>query len=201
MMTSLMVIFVLLLVNYLGGRQSEIQVARSKTVAMKESLAAALKNGSEVRDVAVEKLDDYTLVVIIPEDKLQFEIGRNKLNRNSVKFLSEFVPILLRHYAKFESDVSFINVEGHTDNKLRPNAANEYYNWDLSMERASAVMKFIFNFDKESEVSKNFKKISLFGGRGPIDCKVGPVAADADRKMCRTVNFKIRLRSSEESKA
>jgi flagellar motor protein MotB len=200
MMTSLMVIFVLLLVNYLGNRQDEIQIARSKTDEMQEKLTTKLKDAL-VEGVEVKKLDNYNLVVIVPEDKLQFETGKNELNDSATEFLSKFVPALLDIYVAFEDDVSLINVEGHSDNKLRKDAANEYYNWDLSQERASAVMKFIFNLRKGSLENEKFKSIALFGGRGPIECQYPEQADELLRKTCRTVKFKIRLKSSEEAKA
>jgi len=199
MMTSLMVIFVLLLVNYLGGRQEEIAIARSKTDEMQEQLTQKLKEAF-VDGVEVRKIDNYNLVVIIPEDKLQFETGKNQLNDPSINFLSRFVPALLGTYLSFENDVSLINVEGHTDKKLRRDAANEYYNWDLSQERASAVMKYIFNLRKGTNETERFKGIALFGGRGPIECQYSEEAEEALRKTCRTVKFKIRMKSSEEVK-
>ncbi|MCC6932573.1 MAG: OmpA family protein [Deltaproteobacteria bacterium] len=205
MMTSLMVIFVLLLVNYLGNRQSEIAQARSKTDEMQSQFSIKLREAL-INDVKVQKIDDYNLVVIVPEDKLQFESGMNQLNDAASIFLNQFVPVLLETYKQFESDVSLINVEGHTDKKLKENAANKYYNWDLSQERASAVMKFMFNYRKEASDSSavdidNFKQIALFGGRGPIECPYSEQDDEALRKTCRTVKFKIRLKSSEESKA
>ena len=212
MMTSLMVIFVLLLVNYLGSRQDEvkavilenaqrteqIQAARSKTDEMQEQLAVKLRQGL-VDGIKVEKLDNYNLVVIVPEDKLQFEIGKNVLNEAAIAFLSRFIPIFLGVYLQFESDVSLVNVEGHADHKLRKDAANEYYNWDLSQERASAVMKFIFNLKKGSAETESFKRMALFGGRGPIECNYPAEAEENLRKNCRTVKFKVRMRSSEEA--
>lgn len=200
MMTSLMVIFVLLLVNYLGNRQEEIRTARSKTDEMQEHLTQKLKE-SLVDGVEVRKIDNYNLVVIVPEDKLQFEIGKTELNDSATFFLSKFIPALLDAYIVFETDVSLINVEGHTDKKLRHDAANEYYNWDLSQERASAVMKYIFNLRKGAPETERFKRIALFGGRGPIECQYAEQAEETLRKTCRTVKFKIRMKSSEESKA
>ncbi len=200
MMTSLMVIFVLLLVNYLGNRQEEISIARSKTDEMQEQLTLKLKQAL-VDGVEVKKIDNYNLVVIIPEDKLQFESGRNQLNTPAIDFLSRFVPALLDTYLSFEDDVSLINVEGHTDKKLRKDANNQYYNWDLSQERASAVMKFIFNLRKGAIETERFKSIALFGGRGPIECQYGEQSDETLLKTCRTVKFKIRMKSSEEAKA
>lgn len=214
MMTSLMVIFVLLLVNYLGNQQEEvkavlienvertaqIQAARSKTDEMQEQLALKLREAL-VEGIEVKKLDNYNLVVIVPEDKLQFDIGKNSLSESAIGFLSKFVPPFLEVYLRFEKDVSLINVEGHSDKKLRKDAANEYYNWDLSQERASAVMKYIFNLNKGSAETESFKRMALFGGRGPIECEAPVDAEENLRKKCRTVKFKIRMRSSEESEA
>jgi outer membrane protein OmpA-like peptidoglycan-associated protein len=199
MMTSLMVIFVLLLANYLRQEQGAADLARSKTDEMREELMRRLI-GSSIQGVEVLKLDNYNLVVIVPEDKLQFAEGNQDLNEKAVGFLNEFTPLLLETYANFADDVSLINVEGHTDRKLKKDARNQFFNWDLSQSRASAVMKFMFTFpDKAAEVSR-FQGIALFGGRGPIECPYDVGAPEEQRKMCRTVKFKIRLKSNEETK-
>ena len=199
MMTSLMVIFVLLLANYLRQEQGAADMARSKTDEMREELMRRLL-GSSIEGVEVRKLDNYNLVVIVPEDKLQFGEGNQDLNEKSLAFLNEFTPLLLDTYANFADDVSLINVEGHTDKKLRKDAINQFFNWDLSQSRASAVMKFMFTFPDRSDQVSRFQGIALFGGRGPIECPFDPDAAEEQRKTCRTVKFKIRLKSNEETK-
>jgi outer membrane protein OmpA-like peptidoglycan-associated protein len=199
MMTSLMVIFVLLLANYLRQEQGAADMARSKTDEMREELMRRLL-GSAIQGVEVMKLDNYNLVIIVPEDKLQFAEGNQDLNERSLAFLNEFTPLLLDTYANFANDVSLINVEGHTDKKLRKDAKNQFFNWDLSQSRASAVMKFMFTFpDRAAEVAR-FQSIALFGGRGPIECPFDVDAPEEERKTCRTVKFKIRLKSNEETK-
>jgi hypothetical protein len=200
MMTSLMVIFVLLLVHYLGSKQDEVKAAQSKTELMKEELVRNFQL-ARIDGIDFKNEGKYTLIVIVPEDKLQFEVGNNQLNSSANDFLHKFIPALLDAYMVFKDDVSFVNVEGHSDPKLKRDAANEYYNWDLSQERASAVMKFIFNLNKGSEATELFKKKSLFGGRGPIECDHGSEAEESIRKRCRTVKFKIRMKSSEEAQA
>lgn len=200
MMTSLMVIFVLLLVNYLRNEQGAIAVARSKTDEMQEQLTDKLRAAS-VDGVEVRKIDNYNLVVIVPEDKLQFETGKDQLSPPGVGFLSKFVPALMDTYISFAEDVSLINVEGHSDWKIKKDAVDEYYNWPLSQQRATAVMKFIFNLRKGAADTERFKSIALFGGRGPIECQYPADANENLRKTCRTVKFKIRMKSSEESKS
>lgn len=198
MMTSLMVIFVLLLTNYLSNEQGAIEVARSKTDDMRDELTQRLQN-SAIEGVEVRKLDNYNLVVIVPEDKLQFSEGNQDLNDGALKFLGMFTPVLLETYVKFEDDVSLINVEGHSDKRLRKDAKNQFFNWDLSQARASAVMKFMFTYPAQDKEVALFKNIALFGGRGPIECSFDIDAPEVQRKTCRTVKFKIRMKSKEEA--
>jgi outer membrane protein OmpA-like peptidoglycan-associated protein len=199
MMTSLMVIFVLLLANYLRQEQGAADLARSKTDEMREELMKRLLESS-IQGVEVRKLDNYNLVVIVPEDKLQFAEGNQELNETSIAFLNGFTPLLLDTYTNYIQDVSLINVEGHTDKKLRKDAKNQFFNWDLSQSRASAVMKFMFTLPNRSEQVSRFQSIALFGGRGPIECPFELDAPEEQRKTCRTVKFKIRLKSNEEAK-
>ena len=198
MMTSLMVIFVLLLATYLRQEQGAAVEARSKTDEMREELMKKLLAAS-MDGVEVIKLDSYNLVVIVPEEKLQFAEGNQELNSEAIQFLSTFTPVLLDTYSQFRAHVSLINVEGHSDKSLRRNAHNQFYNWDLSQSRASAVMKFIFTLPNKTEQVNAFQKIALFGGRGPIDCVFDAGDPEEQRKTCRTVKFKIRLKSNEES--
>jgi flagellar motor protein MotB len=174
-------------------------MARSKTDEMREELMRRLI-GSAIQGVEVLKLDNYNLVIIVPEDKLQFAEGNQDLNEKAIAFLNQFTPLLLETFSNFANDVSLINVEGHSDKKLRRDAKNQFFNWDLSQSRASAVMKFMFTFpDRTNEVSR-FQSIALFGGRGPIECPYDIDAPEEQRKTCRTVKFKIRLKSNEEAK-
>lgn len=199
MMTSLMVIFVLLLVNYLKEEQSAVAVARNKTDDLRDELLNSMRLAS-IDGVDVIKVDDYNIAVIVPEEKLQFDVSAKTLKPEASEFLGKFTPLLLSSFAAFQESISLINVEGHTDKTLRRDAVNQYFNWDLSQERASAVMKYIFESDRDSKRMHDFQEIALFGGRGPIECQHAADAAEELRKRCRTVKFKIRLKSHEESK-
>jgi len=196
MMTSLMVIFILLLTNYLSNEQGAVAVARSKTEEMKAQLESKLSE-FKVEGVEVKKMDDYNLVIIIP-DKLLFDVGNSQLNANATDFLSKLTPALIDSFSRRENDIGSISVEGNTDKKLRADAANKYYNWDLSQQRASAVMKYIFESQSAPNEIEKFKKIALFGGRGPIECDPAIDANEDAMKKCRTVKFKIRMKSNEE---
>lgn len=201
MMTSLMVIFVLLLTNYLRTEQGAVVTARSKTDEMRVLLTDKLKQ-SQIEGVEVTKLDNYNLVVIVPEDKLQFPKNRDELTAVGKEFLARFVPVLLDSYLSFEQDVSLVNVEGHTDRTLK-SESDPNFNWDLSQKRASAVMRVIFGYTSQEHYTdkiQRFKAIALFGGRGDVECKYDVSADEILQNTCRTVKFKIRLKSSEESK-
>jgi flagellar motor protein MotB len=190
-----MVIFVLLLVNYLGNRQDAIAVARNKPDEMKEMLSVAFKEQG-IDGIDLIRPDPYTLIVIVPDEKFNFGTGKYLLNDGAKDFLHKFVPPLLKSFEALQTDISLVNIEGHTDWQT---CGDEYCNWDLSQKRASEVMKYIF--ESPIDVQK-FKDIALFGGRGPIECKLDENdKSKTNLPKCRTVKFKIRFKSSEESKA
>jgi outer membrane protein OmpA-like peptidoglycan-associated protein len=195
MMTSLMVIFVLLLVNYLGNRQEAITVARNKPREMENMLITAFQENG-IEGINYESPDPYTLIVIVPNEKFNFGTGTSTLNEGAKVFLQKFIPLLLKSFMTLQNDINLVNIEGHTD--WQP-CGDKYCNWVLSQSRAIEVMKYIFDFPAEVQ---EFKKIALFGGRGPIECERTDEEMNKNNlPRCRTVKFKIRFKSSEEGKS
>ncbi|MCS6962320.1 MAG: OmpA family protein [Deltaproteobacteria bacterium] len=197
MIISLLVIFILLLVVYLRSEISASDVAKSKTGEIKDFLEKKITELG-LSGIHVEKLDAFNLAIIVPEEILQFETGKTELNQSAQAFLSQFVPLLLDLISIDAESIAQISVEGHTDHKLRTNVVNKFYNWDLSQARASAVMKYIFQNFKDHPWLNYFQKISLFGGRGAIECQFPEDADEQLTKKCRTVKFKIRTKSKDE---
>lgn len=197
MIISLLVIFILLLVSYLRDEYASSELAKEKSTEILDVIADYIRELA-VYGVNVEKIDAFNVAIIVSEEALKFDVGKNTLDEKSVSFIENLGKIILDVLGKYKEFIAQITVEGHTDHRLKANVFNEFYNWDLSQERANAVMKIFFSRFKGHEFLDQFKRITLFGGRGPIECEYGAEADPELTAKCRTVKIKIRTRSKDE---
>lgn len=197
MIISLLVIFILLLVSYLRDEYASSEQAKEKSTEILDVIADYIENLA-VHGVRVEKIDAFNVAIIVSEDALKFDVGKNTLDEKGVNFIESLGRLLFNVLNQYRESIAQITVEGHTDHRLKANVYNEFYNWDLSQERANAVMKILFSRFKEHELLDEFKRITLFGGRGPIECEYGTEADLELTAKCRTVKIKIRTKSKDE---
>ncbi|MEW5980595.1 MAG: OmpA family protein [Acidobacteriota bacterium] len=198
LMTSLAVIFVLLLVASLNNiRQEQENAVTSIHVILDEVLAEFRRIGVEVQR---DEKDPLVLLVIVPEDLFRFAFDRADIPAQGIVFLQEFAPKLVGQVCKedLRERISSIIVEGHADYRGTDKA-----NFDRSQQRASAVVIETLqtlghsNLSDEARLAECFKDLVSASGRGnaePIlDSEGKP---DPDRS--RRVIFKIRVRSLEQ---
>jgi len=126
--------------------------------ALKDKVTSALKN-FEGSGLKVEMRNGKVYVSM--DEKLLFASGRWEVQGEGKAAIKELAAVL-------ESD-STINVliEGHTDNVPYNGSSQVKDNWDLSVMRATAVVKLLLNYGKEIDP----QRISA-SGRGeffPID--------------------------------
>ncbi len=200
LMTSLAVIFVLLLVASLNNiRQEQESAVSSLHVILEEVLKGFRKAGVEVQR---DERDPLVLLVIVPEHLFRFEFDKADIPPQGIVFLQEFTPKLVGQVCKenLRDKIASMIVEGHADNR-----GSDKANIDRSLQRASAV--FIESLQilehgpetkaTDSNLSDCFRGLVSASGRGnaePIlDTKGRP---DPDRS--RRVIFKIRVRSLEQ---
>ncbi len=200
MMTSLMVIFVLLLVNYIRNDQ---HAAESNRKTVKQTIEEALKNvfqGDAFEGVSVieDAKDPYTLIVIVPEKWIQFDKSRAILKEIGEQFLGELTPKLLSIVCSDElkDALSSIVIEGHTDPDQNPN--DPYFNLRLSQDRSLVVMKSMLR--NAGNNHSCFLDLSSASGRGERECKAELTSLEPEKERCRKVEFKIRVKSLEEKK-
>ncbi len=149
--------------NALNQKDAEVR-------ALKEKVSNALRN-FEGSGLKVEERNGKVYVSM--DEKLLFASGKWEVQAQGKEALSELAKVL-------EAD-STINVliEGHTDNVPMTSSSQVKDNWDLSVMRATAVVKIIL---ANGEI--NPQRISA-SGRGeflPIDPENTPEARAKNRR-------------------
>jgi|ERR1700733_7037685 outer membrane protein OmpA-like peptidoglycan-associated protein len=194
LMTSLMVIFVLLLVATLNNATAEGENSRNRIL---ESLTIDLKDFAQA-GVRVEKdpADPLGLLVLVPQGLLDFAVDRAEIPAGGVKFLSVFSPRLAGTACseRYLREISSIVVEGHTDS-----TGSDEHNLQLSQERSLAVVQRTLDIlgNVAPEDRACFLDFLSANGRGSKEPILGSTGNE-DKDRSRRVVFKIRVRSLEQ---
>ncbi|MBR9913816.1 MAG: OmpA family protein [Algicola sp.] len=116
----------------------------SMNLALQFNLKSSMDNIEEDEDIAVNI--EETVVMISISDKMLFDFGSYKVSNKANDILQKIADVI-------NSEESLdVMVEGHTDNKLMKNSAAVKDNWDLSVLRATSVVKKLQNdFDVAPE--------------------------------------------------
>jgi flagellar motor protein MotB len=192
LMTSLMVIFILLLLVFLNrtaGRDpalTDVLLAKLQTDLVPQGFSNEL--------IQIDKKDRNAILVIVPGRLMNFELGQYGLRPDGEKFLQDKIPVIAKVLCgnEFQNVVESIIVEGHTDrNSFRTSSAEESQNLNLklSQDRSMEVVKksLAFLTDRPSERECFLQKLSATG-RGEQD----PQPTD---EQSRRVIFRIRVRA------
>lgn len=214
LMSSLAVIFVMLLVFFIADQQIatikseapvvkamkikpipkettlEQQMERFKT-KRKELLVALRKNGIP----ASEDPDDALAISYQANgSKLQFETNKASLKPDGQYFLRSFIPALAAVVTnpRFSSHIQSILIEGHTDHFEKV----EGRNLQLSQERSLEVLKYALNWCLEGAERDDFLRLASISGKGKRDLlPKGSKDGFEDPGLSRRVEFIIRLKS------
>ncbi len=192
MMTSLMVIFILLLVVFLNQEYLEKEDKKIETTStlssIKEALEKELIGSFDGITVAQDPNDPLTLVVIVPENLLKFGVDQYVLPPHSQNFLANFTPQFLNIVCgtKFSEKIDSIIVEGHTDS-----SSDDSHNLALSQKRSLEVMLKMVDYAETSEDC--FLGITSASGRG--EREVILVDGVENAPLSRRVQYKIRVKS------
>jgi flagellar motor protein MotB len=192
LMTSLMVIFILLLLVFVhrtAGRNVAITDALLKTLQ-----TDLVPQGFSTKDIQIDKKDRNAILVIVPDNLMNFEIGQSTLKPEGEEFLRTRIPRLAEVLcgAEYQSSIESVVVEGHTDAyPYRGYTAEESQNLNLklSQDRSMQVVKSALAFlvDHPDERGCFLEKLSA-SGRGEQDLESTP-------EESRRVIFKIRVRA------
>jgi chemotaxis protein MotB len=192
LMTSLMVIFILLLLVFVhrtAGRNVAITDALLKTLQ-----TDLVPQGFSTRDIQIDKKDRNAILVIVPDNLMNFELGQSTLKPEGEDFLRTRIPRLAEVLcgSEYRNNVESVVVEGHTDaHPYRGSTPEESQNRNLklSQDRSMQVVKSSLAFlgDHPSERGCFLEKLSA-SGRGEQDLEATP-------EESRRVVFKIRVRA------
>jgi flagellar motor protein MotB len=194
LMTSLMVIFILLLLVFLHR-------TAGKDVAVTDALLRTLKTdlvpqGFKSENIQPDKKDRNAILVIVPDNLMNFESGRFQLRPEGEEFLRTRIPKLATVLcsSQYRNSIESVVVEGHTDiNPWHGYSPEESQNLNLklSQDRSMEVVKKTLTFlvDYRDERSFFLEKLSA-SGRGEQDL-------EATSEDSRRVIFKIRVRADE----
>jgi len=122
--------------KYINGIRGAMSRKDSINLALAVNLKSALADGIQDEDILVEV--EKTVVYISISDKLLFKSGSSIIS-NKAKGLLQKVATVIAEKPNME-----VMVEGYTDD--RPiNTAKTKDNWDLSTQRATAVIRVLQN--------------------------------------------------------
>lgn len=204
LMTSLAVIFILLLVASLNNTQQEGEMTRNAILLklqqrLDQELSQYKEQGFEVKN---DPKDPLGLIVVVPEGLLNFEVNKSEIPKPGVEFLRTIVPKMSSTLCSedFRRDVNSVVVEGHTDS-----TGTDDLNLPLSQARSMAVVQESLQVlgaaqqpDADAAGDRPcFLDLVSATGRGSVERVTDPAGLE-DRARSRRVIFKIRVRSLEQ---
>lgn len=122
--------------NYIQTLQQQMAHKDSLNMALVMNLKGAVGN---MNDDDINIKVDKGVVYIDISDKLLFTSGKYEVTSNAKNVLGKVAAVL-----KNQPDIEFM-VEGHTDNVPFRGGGVVQDNWDLSVKRATAVVKILQN--------------------------------------------------------
>lgn len=197
LMTSLAVIFILLLCAMLNNAFEEGQDVR---VRILKELQTNLKDYREKGlDAFQDPNDPLALLILIPEGLLEFSSDSAQIPGKGQDFLNSFVPKLTNtiYQPEFRKDISSVVVEGHADS-----TGGDTHNLKLSQDRSMSVVSKSLDIlnpkSGETDEKKNyFLKVLSASGRGKQEL-IRDENGNEIKSKSRRVVFKIRVKSIEE---
>jgi outer membrane protein OmpA-like peptidoglycan-associated protein len=197
LMTSLAVIFVLLMVVFASAPRppeapapSPPAPAAPRTVLAPEALAALTRLGLVPQPDAAEP---DALRLLVPERLLNFEFGRSALTASAEQFLRAVMPVYARTVCGALRDrVAGVVIEGHTDD-----LGGDAMNLRLSQERSFRVLVRGLEVLRASAPADHdcFAALASASGRGRQDL-IYDAARHPDRESSRRVVFKLLFRTA-----
>lgn len=214
LMTSLVVIFILLLVYFLDLAHQRAEAEQRRIAEEKRRTEIAKQQTESNRELVIRRLqkefvtvnpsiqvkpderDPLTLLIIVPEELLRFEENKAKLREIGREFLNGFTPTLTGVLCApdLQDKVDSLIIEGHTNSR-----GEEWRNIPLSTERATAVTLYSLELlrDKISPDLECFLNLASANGRGPRE-PIRDHEGKEDLEKSKRVEFKVRVRSLEQ---
>ena len=194
LMTSLMVIFILLLLVFVNR-------TANKDPALTDVLLKRLRQdlnpqGFNEKTIRPDPRDRNAILVIVPDRLMNFETGKSTLRPDGELFLKNYIPEFANVLCsnEFRASIESIVVEGHTDMHPyvgRTGEESQNLNLKLSQDRSMEVVKNTLSNLTGMEPQRGcfLEKLSA-SGRGEQEQEATP-------EESRRVILKIRVKASE----
>jgi len=194
LMTSLLVIFILLLLVFVQRRASRDGAV---TDALLKQLRADMKpQGFSDSTIRPDPRDRNGILVIVPDRLMNFETGKSTLRPEGEFFLKTYIPQFagILCGGQFRPSIESIVVEGHTDS----------FPWGGSSPEDSENLNLKLSQDRSMEVVKN--SLSALSGKTERGCFLEKLSAtgrgeqeqEGTPEESRRVIFKIRVKVVDE---
>jgi outer membrane protein OmpA-like peptidoglycan-associated protein len=192
LMTSLMVIFILLLLVF-------VHRTAGKDAAVTDVLLKRLRyemqpQGFNENTIRPDPRDRNAILVIVPDRLMNFEAGKSKLRPEGEQFLKAYIPHLAEVLCgdQFRSSIESIVVEGHTDTQPYVGHTvdeSESLNLKLSQDRSMVVVENALADLSSMEAKRGcfLEKLSA-SGRGEQEQEP---TADESRRVILKIRVKV----------
>lgn len=195
LMTSLAVIFILLLVVYLNKTHEQTtKVSSNKKEEIKNILQ---RKNIEAQD---DPEDPLSFIIRLHDETLQFETNRFEIKPNGKKFLNNFIPDLTESLCQDQKSIESIFIQGFTDH-----IGDDEFNLWLSQQRAFRVFTYALKHTSLDQERKDcLLKLTSTNGKGernllPYTFGQGfALAGQEDTDKSRRVEIKVRVKSYEQ---
>lgn len=128
-------------------------LAQARTLEDSINLAVSYNLENEISSGPSEDIDitvDKTVVMINVSDKLLFKSGSHRVSRDAYPLLEKLAEVI-----KSEPSME-VMIEGHTDDRTMVENSYLVDNWDLSVRRATAIVRLLqdrFGVDPEKLIA------------------------------------------------
>ena len=195
LMTSLMVIFILLLLVFVH-RTAGKDAAVTDILLKKLRQDLSSPQGFNEKTIRPDPRDRNAILVIVPNRLMNFEIGKSTLRPDGERFLKKYIPEFAAVLCsdQFRPNIESIVVEGHTDKlSFAGQTAEESQNRNLklSQDRSMEVVKSALSHLAGMEAKRScfLEKLSA-SGRGEQELEATP-------EESRRVILKIRVKVTD----
>jgi outer membrane protein OmpA-like peptidoglycan-associated protein len=192
LMTSLMVIFILLLLVFVhrtAGKDAAVT-----DVLLKRLLYEMKPQGFNENTIRPDPRDRNAILVIVPDRLMNFEAGQSNLRPEGEEFLKRYIPDLAEVLCsdQFRSSIESIVVEGHTDTQPyagRTAEESQSLNLKLSQDRSMVVVKnALADLSSMEEKRGCFLEKLSASGRGEQEQEATP---DESRRVILKIRVKV----------
>lgn len=194
LMTSLAVIFILLLVVFL--KQSHDQSKRAKD-EVREQLEVLLEEKSLA--LKQDERDPLTLAVMVGEKDLNFPVGEHRLSSSGATFVDGFFKNFAQKICdpELRKKIDSVIIEGHTDRSGERSPDGVRRNIELSQRRSFSVLEQAMrSVQGDTDTYECLLRLASASGRGSRSPMY--VKDDYSEDLSRRVEIKIRVRSAEQ---